>query len=157
MRRADFLRAKESRRDSIAHALKLSGDVKESESKMSVDVFEEHLLWLNFAHDPRDVRPQVPWVFVRELLPRTTERLAGISRDNQVDMASPVSRFESRKVGPNRRIVHAAVLNTRSQDAGRTGFPFHVQPRDSFRASEFNSEVEASVTGAQGGNTEWGR
>jgi hypothetical protein len=105
VRRADFLRAKESRRDSIVHALKLSGDFKESEPKMSVDVLEEHLLGLDFPDDAGDVRPQVPRVFLAELLPCATERLARVTGSDRMNAAHPRFAVEGCKIAPNWRVI----------------------------------------------------
>jgi hypothetical protein len=68
VRRADFLRAKESARNAVIHAFQFFCDFMETESKMGVHVLKEDLPGLDFADDSGDVRPEVARVFLAELL-----------------------------------------------------------------------------------------
>lgn len=149
MGRADFLRAKESRREAIAHCLKLSGDIKESESKMGVHVFEEDLVGLDFPDDARDVRPEVARVFVGELLAGATERLARVARAEDIDLFAIRPPVECFKVAPNVCRSQGAVLKTRNQLAGCSDFPFHVHSRANLSESELKSKSDAAVAGAE--------
>jgi hypothetical protein len=150
VRRPDFLRAKESARNAVTHAFQFSGDFMEAESKMRVHVFEEDLLGLAFADDARDVRPEVARIFVGELLARTTERLARIARAEDVRLSAIGRPVEGFKVAPNVGSSQGAVLKTRNQLADNRDFPFHVHERANCSESERKSEVDASVSGAEG-------
>jgi hypothetical protein len=149
VRCADFLRAKESARNAVAHAFQFAGDFMEAESKMGVHVFEEDLPGLDFADDACDVRPEVPRVFLPELLACTAKRLAGVPGAEDIRLSAIRRPVECLKVAPNVRRSHGAVLHTRNQDAGSRDFPFHVHERASLTDSEANSESDSAVTGAE--------
>jgi hypothetical protein len=57
--RADFLRSKESRRNLVAQAFKVGGDLIKSETEVAGHVFEKHDSRFHFANDSMDVGPQV--------------------------------------------------------------------------------------------------
>jgi hypothetical protein len=76
-------------------------DFKESEPKMCVHVLEEHPARSDFADDPRDVRPEMPRIFVPELLPGATERLTRVTRREDIDLAAPGPAVERSKIAPN--------------------------------------------------------
>jgi hypothetical protein len=149
VRRADFLRAKESARNAIPQSIQLLGDFMEAESKMRVDVFKEHLSRLNLADDPGDVRPEMARVFRGELLTGATERLARVARAEDVDLSAIWPPVECLKVAPNVCRSQGAVLKTRNQDAGSRDFPFHVAERASLSESKGKSKSDAAVAGAQ--------
>jgi hypothetical protein len=52
----------QSRRNAVAHALKLSDDFVCSKRQMTSDVLEEDGSRLAIPDDPRHGRPQVPWI-----------------------------------------------------------------------------------------------
>lgn len=149
MRRADFLRAKESARNAVTHAVQFFGDFMEAESKMSVNVLEEDLPGLALADNACDVRPEVARVFRGELLARTGERLARITGREDVDLSAIAPCVERLKVAPNVCRSQGAVLKTRNQDAGSRDFPFHVHQRLNFSESKRESESEAGIAGAE--------
>jgi len=73
MRRADFLRAKESARNAVTHAVQFFGDLMEAESKMGVNVLEEYLAWTRLPDDAGDVRQEVARTFLAAPLAREQE------------------------------------------------------------------------------------
>ena len=149
MRCADFLRAKESARNAVAHAVQFVGDLMEAESKMGVHVFEEDLAWLDLADNARDVRPEVPRVFLGELLAGATERLARITRAEDVRLSFVGASVKCLNVAPKVRRSQGAVFKTRNQDAGCRDFPFHEHERESLSESKGKSKAQASVPGAE--------
>jgi hypothetical protein len=148
MRRPNFCRRKESRRDAVTHASQLCCDFTEAESKMSVDVLEEHSPGLNLPDDPRDFRPEMTWIFFGELLACAAERLTGVACCQNIDLSAVRPAVERLKVRPNVRRMEGSVFNARRQDAGCRDFPFDVHPCDSVWHSESNSESDAGVSGA---------
>jgi hypothetical protein len=76
MRRADFLRAKDSFLNLVAKSAKLSPHLLVADTQMVFDVFEKDDVRLDLADDARDVGPQVARVFRAALFPGAAERLA---------------------------------------------------------------------------------
>jgi hypothetical protein len=148
MRRADFLRCKESRRDAVTQASKCFRDFKEAKPKMAPDVFKEHFGRFALADDARDVRPEMPRVFLSEPLAGDRERLARVARNDAIHEATPRAAVEGFKIRPQRSGFERSVRKTRRQDAGSADFPCHVSDRARFRASDSQSEAHAAVSGA---------
>jgi hypothetical protein len=156
MRCADFLRAKESARNSVIHRFQFVGDFMEAESKMCIDVFEKDPFGLDFAHDASDVRPEVARVFFGELLARATERLARVAATEDIHEAAPRLAVEGFNVRPNRRFVEGAVFKTRSQDLRDSCLPFQVTNGSSSWESESQSEIDSAVAGTEGEHVDAG-
>jgi hypothetical protein len=62
VRRADFRRCDECRRNSVAQFSKLVGDFSKSHAQMVGDVFEEAPSRLALSNDSSKVRPEMPLV-----------------------------------------------------------------------------------------------
>ncbi len=116
---------------------------------MVADVLEEAPTRLNLGDDAGDVGPEVAGVGLAEHGAGEGEGLAGVSADNQVDMATERSAVEAREVGPNRCIVQGACFNLRDQDVDGVCFPLHVTEDASPWHGELDPEFESSATGAE--------
>jgi hypothetical protein len=117
---------------------------------MCIDVFEEHLLGLDFADDARDVRPEMARILRPALLARARERLARIPGSDRMNLAAPRLAFKGFKIAPNWGIIQRAVLHTRDQDAACSNFPFHETLRDKAGVGQAEAEIEPSVSGTEG-------
>lgn len=93
---------------------------------MSGHVLQEHQYGLHFPDDASDVRPEVPFVGFPKPLPGDGERLARVSRRDEIHNSTPASAIEGGKVAPDRSLVQDAVLHSRDQERGSRGFPLHV-------------------------------
>lgn len=94
VRSADFLRRPECARNVEAHALKLPGDRVSSERQMAGDVFEDAERGLALGNDTRDVGEQMPRIICAEPRSGDGERLARISRSDEIHSATPRSSVE---------------------------------------------------------------
>jgi hypothetical protein len=56
---------------------------------MSWDVFEETQGWIDFSHHPKDIWPQMSWVFIAELFACNAKGLAWIARSDAIHEATP--------------------------------------------------------------------
>jgi hypothetical protein len=144
MRRADFLRAKDSFLNLIAKSAKLSTHLLVSDAEMVFDVFEEHDAGFDFADNPRDVRPEVPWVFRAALLAGAGEGLTRIARSEDIHNSAPRLAIEGFKIRPNRTRIERSVFHTRDQLFDGSCFVFH----EADRSSAFNCQGEAEVEAA---------
>ena len=156
VRRADFLRCKDSFLNLVAKSAKLSSHFFVADAQMVFDVFQEDDGGLNFGDDPCNMWPEVAGIVGAALLSGATERLARVACDNHVDTASPASSVESLNVGPNRSRMEGSVFHTRDQDLSGSNFDFHIASCDSLWTGKFESEVESSDAGAEGQDGELG-
>lgn len=105
VRRAAFERAEHARLDPVAQAAKLAGDAGKSQADVPLDVFKEHPAGPAFADDPRDRGPQMAGVVLAAPLAGRRERLAGISRRQDIHNATPRSAVEGFNIVPDRRVT----------------------------------------------------
>ena len=94
MRRADFLRCKESRRNAVTHSSQLRPNLWKAELEVPSHVFEEHGAGLALAHDPRDFRPEVARIRFAQPLPGHAEGLARIASSDDIHDATPRAAVE---------------------------------------------------------------
>jgi hypothetical protein len=154
MRRADFLRAKDSFLNLIAKSEKFSSDLFISDAQMVFDVFEEDDFWLNFADDPRDVRPEMTRIFRAALFPGTRERLAGVARSEDIHSATPRFASEGFEIAPNRCLIEGSVLHTRNQLFDGSCFVFHETDRASLVNRQSEAEIDSPDSGTEGQNVD---
>tara|TARA_R110000850_G_scaffold27554_1_gene77766 strand:- start:561 stop:839 length:279 start_codon:yes stop_codon:yes gene_type:complete len=85
MRRANFLRTKQSERAPEAASFQVLKDAIEAERKVARDVFKEQPLGLKSSDCVEDVGPQMTRVFSPHSFAGCTEGLARVSACNPVD------------------------------------------------------------------------
>jgi len=126
VRRADFRRREEARRNSVAHADQASGDLGKAEAEMMGNVFEEDEGWRTFPDDTGDMRPEMARVVCAFALARHAERLARVARSEDVHRATPWSAVECGNVVPDRRLRQGLVFHPRHEDGRGIGIPLDV-------------------------------
>ena len=142
VRRADFLRSKEARRNAVAQRLKGLSDFFESDVEMLPDVLEEHQGRRHLSHDAGNVWPQVPMVGSSESLSRNAEWLARVTTNDAIHRATPGFAVKPNEVGPDRTRVQVTFFHLFDQDRNAEGFPLHHTDRSSRGDCEMHSEVE---------------
>ena len=103
VRRTDFRRRKEACRKLVAHADQSAGDFGEAEAEMMGDILEEDEGRLDLTDDAGDMRPEVARVVRALAFARDRERLARISRSDDVHRAAPRAAVEAGNIVPERR------------------------------------------------------
>jgi hypothetical protein len=146
---ADFLRCKESRRNLITQAFKVSGDLRKSEAEVAGHVFEKHDCRFNFANDSTDVRPKVSRIVLSTALAGDTEWLAGVARSDAIHDVTPRSAVEGSEIRPDRCLIQDTRFHRRHQVVDGESFPLHPTDRASASQSQFESEVESGTAGAE--------
>ena len=147
--RADFRRREEACRKAVAHADQSCGDFGEAEAEMMGDVLEEHEGRLHFANDAGDMRPEVPRVVGTPALARNAERLARITRSDDVHRAAPRAAVEGSNVVPDRRAIQGRVFHPRHEDGRGVGVPLDMTHSAISGEREVQPEVEAAGAGAE--------
>jgi hypothetical protein len=148
--RADFRRSEEARRKAVAHADQSTGDFGETEAEMMGDIFEEDEGRLDFADDPGDMRPEVAWIVRAPALARDRERLARISRSDDVHRAAPRAAVETGNVVPDRRAIQGRIFHPRHESGCGVGFPFDMAHSTISGEGDSESKVEPACAGAEG-------
>lgn len=141
MRRADFLRAKDSLRNLVAKSTKLSPHLLVADAQMVFDVLEEDDAGFDGCDGFCDVRPEMARILRAELPAGARERLAGVTGSEDIHAAAPRPAVEGFKIRPNRSRIERSVFHTRDQLFNGSDFVFH----EAARASAFNCQAEAEI------------
>lgn len=149
VRRADFRRREEACRKAVAHVDQSSGDFGEPEAEMMGDIFEEHEGRLDLANDPRNVGPEVPRVVRAPAFARDRERLARISRSNDVHRAAPRAAVEAGNIVPDRCRIQGRLFHPCHENGCGVGFPFDMAHSSISGHGDGEPEVEPACAGAE--------
>jgi len=103
VRRANFCRAKQTRRRRVAHAPKLSQHGFEAEGDVPGDVFEEGPFGAALGNDAGDLGPEVPWIVGTAALSGGAEGLARISGEDGIEGTTERPGIEAAQVIPDWR------------------------------------------------------
>jgi hypothetical protein len=103
VRRAHFLRAKQSRLNSVTSAFQVAADFAEAVAQVAADIFKEHEIRIGFLDDAIDLGPDMARVFRAELLAGARERLAGIRGNDAMNAAAPGAPVKGCGIRPHRR------------------------------------------------------
>ena len=147
--RTDFRRCKEARRKAVAHADQSAGDFGETEAEMMGDIFEEDEGWLNLANDAGHMRPEVAWILGAEALARDGERLARISRAEDIHRAAPWSAVKGSNVVPDNSLIQGRVFHPRHESGCSEGFPLDIAHSSISGDGDGEPEVETACSGAE--------
>jgi hypothetical protein len=147
--RTDFRRRKEACRKLVAHADQSAGDFGEAEAQMMGDILDEDEGRLDLINNPRDMRPEVAWIFGTEALACDGERLARIARSDDVDRAAPRAAVEAGNVVPDRRAIQGRVFHPRHESGCGEGFPFDMAHSSISWDGDSEPKVEAASAGTQ--------
>ena len=149
VRRTDFRRRKEACRKAVAHADQSAGDFGEAEAEMMGDILEEDEGRLALADDTGDMRPEVARILGAEAFARDRERLARISRSDDVHRAAPRAAVEAGNVVPDRRWIQGRLFHPRHENGRGVGFPFDMAHSSISGQGDGEPEVEPACAGAE--------
>lgn len=118
-------------------------------------VFHEHEGGTGLIDDSPEFGPQPPLVFRACPLPCNAVRLTGDSARDNIHDSTPRAAIEGGKVIPDSSRSQGAVLHTRDQDCGCSGFPLN-ETDSPIGISEGNGEpvFEPADSGAQGNSVD---
>jgi len=149
LRRADFLRRKQARRNLKTQPLKVGNDLSEADTEMAGDVLQEHLYGFHFLHDSPDVGPEMAGVVDAAALAGVAERLAGKPRTDDMNASTPRLAVEGSEIRPHRRRSQGTLAHARRQDFDAIRFDLHIADCSRRGNSESGREVESADSGAQ--------
>ena len=127
---------------------KVTEDSIESQPKVACDVLQEHDTGSHFANDSSNPRPKVPGIIFAEPLPSITERLARVSRSDEIHDAAPRSAVEGSQVVPDRSAIQGRLVHPRHKGGRCSSVPFNMTHGPKVAAEgQADAEVEAPVPG----------
>ena len=147
VRRTDFRRRKEACRKAVAHADQSAGDFGETKAEMMGDILKEDEGRLAFADDAGDMRPEMARVVRALPLACNRERLARISRSDDIHRAAPRAAIEGSNVVPDRRAIQDRVFHPRHESGCGEGFPFDMAHSSISGDGDGEPEVDAASSG----------
>jgi hypothetical protein len=150
VRRTDFCRAEQARRRPVAHVPKLSQHGFKPEGDVPGDVFEENPFWGTFPDNPGDIGPEVPGVVGTLAFASGTERLAGISGQDDVKGAAKGPGIETAKIIPDRRRVEVTRVLGGDEDGAGPVLPLDEGAGVKAGFGEHEAQIKASAACAEG-------
>ena len=150
VRRANFCRREQTRRRRVAHAPKFSEDGFKAEGDVTGDVFEEDPLWAAFGDDTGDLGPEVPRIIGAAALSGGTERLAGVSGDNDVECASEDTGIETAEIIPDRGWGEIPCALGCNEDGAGPDLPLDEGAGVIAGFGEHEAQIQASAACAEG-------
>ena len=140
----DFRRARDARCNPVAHALKVSGDVAETEGQMTDDVLEEDVSGCDLADDPANVGPEMARIALSEPSARQGEGLAGISTSDDRYLAAPRAAVEGSQVRPDRCISQGLVRHPRHENRRGEDVSLDIAHSSISGFCEVQAEIQSS-------------
>ncbi len=116
---------------------------------MMGDILEEDEGRLDLVDDPRDMRPEVARVVGTPALARDRERLARISRSNDVHRTAPRAAVEAGNIVPDRRWIQGRLFHPCHEDGRGVGFPFDMAHSSISGDGNGEPEVEPACAGTE--------
>jgi len=157
MRRAHFLRAKESELDAATNAFQIAVDFGEAVFEVPPDVFNEHEIRVRFLDDAVDIGPDVPRVFGSKLLARAGERLARESGKDAMNASAPGVAVERGHIAPHRCWSQGTAFHFFDQAGDAMRFDLHIQNCASVWHCQAEADISGSAAGADRDDAEfWG-
>ena len=149
MRRANFCRAEQTRRRRVAQAPKLSQDGFKAEGDVTGDVLEEHPFGAGLKDNAGDIGPEVTWVIGTAALSGRTERLAGISGEDDVEGPAEGPGIEGPQIIPDRGWGEIPRALGRDEHSSRPVLPFDKAPAVISGLGEHEAQIQASAACAE--------
>lgn len=116
---------------------------------MTFDVFEEAPFGIELLGDPPDVGPEMARIVLAFTPSGEAERLAGISRSEDMNLSTPRRAVEGGNVIPDRSLIQGLVFHPCHESGRREGFPLDVTNSSVFWFCNVEAEFEATDAGAK--------
>lgn len=148
MRSADVVRSEHTPLRIEPEVGKVGQDGVKSQGKVPWYVLEEDQRRLDLVDDPSNVRPEVPRVGLSGAVAGDGERLARVSRRDEIHDSAPRAAIEGREIVPDRRAIQGRVFHPGHEDGRGEGFPLDVaNTAIGVSEGELEPELEATDSG----------
>jgi hypothetical protein len=149
-----FGRAEYSSRNDVAQSLQCRDDGLELSVRVPRDVFTDDKIRPALVGDAADLGCEEAIALGSGALSGDTVVLAGVSRSEDMNCATPWSSVEGEHVRPDRSRMKPPCFHRRDQAGGSCGFPLHVTDASCSLSpgvqGEGDAEFEPSDAGAEG-------
>jgi len=143
-------RAEYSCRNAVAQSLQCRDDGGKLPIGVPRHVLAEDKMRPALCGDPNDFGSEEPLSACSGALPGNAVVLAGVSRSEDMNDATPRSSVEGEHVTPDRSRMKPPCFHRRDQARGGCGFPLHEADLASARNRQTDTKVEPSDAGAEG-------
>lgn len=143
-------RAEYSCRNAVAQSLQWRDDGFELSVRVPRHVLSEDKIRPALCGEATDFGSEEPCASGSGAFSGNAVVLAGVSRSEDMNDATPRSSVEGEHVRPYRRRMKPPCFHRRHQARGGCDFPLHVADRASRLDSQTDSELEPSDAGAEG-------
>ena len=114
------------------------------------DILEEDERRFDFADDAGDMGPEMARILDAEPSARDRERLARITRSDDVHRAAPRAAVEGSNVVPDNSLIQGRIFHPRHESGCGEGFPFDMAHSTISGDGDGKPEIEAARAGAGG-------
>lgn len=142
-------RAEDSCRNAVTQPFQCRDEGGELSVRIPRDVLAEQTIRPALGDDAQDLVDEKAIVVGAAALSGDGVRLAGISRSDAMNEATPWSSVEGGKVRPDRRLIQGAVRHARDKVRGGIGFPLHVSDAARSGLGDADAELEPADAGAE--------
>ena len=150
VRRACFCRAEQACRRRVAHAPKLSQDGFKAEGDVARDVFQKDPFRAAFPDDTGDVGPEVAGIVGPAALSGSTEGLAGIPGEDDVESPAEGTGIETAQVVPDWRGCEVSCALGGDENAAGIAFPLDKSTGVEAGFGQHDAQIQASAACAEG-------
>jgi hypothetical protein len=150
VRRANLCRAEQTRRRRVAQSPKFSQDGCKTEGDVTGDVFEEYPFGGTFPDDAGDLGPKVARIIGTSALASSTEGLAGVTGEDDVEGSTEDPGIEAAQIVPDWR--RGEVFRALCGNEDCTGVTFPLDEGAGVKAGfgQHDAQIKASAACAEG-------
>ena len=142
-------RTEERRRACVAkRSQRWLDNIEVSISKVSSHILEKDCSGMDVGNDALDGGPEIPLVVVPLPSASDGERLAGVSRHDEIHCPTPASAIEGSGIRPQRRFIQPSLPHLFHQNRDRRDVPFHVA--DDARSGKGQADSTVKSASARG-------
>lgn len=132
----------------------VSENSSEAQGKVASDVLQIDESGLHLANDSSDIGPEMALVVFSVALAGMRERLARVSRSDEIHRSTPRSAVEGLEIVPDRSRIQGLVLHPGHEDGRGESVPLDTHDGSCGWDRQLDGQVETSDPRAEGENSE---
>lgn len=149
VRSPNVLRREQSCLNIVPKPFEVQDNLVKAKPDVSRDVFKKADRRLDLPDNSTNLGPQVARIIPSTLSTGDTERLARVSRSDDIHDATPRLAVEGSQIRPQRRRIQKSLLHAARQDLGGERFPFNATDDASKFKDESKPKFASTASGAE--------